>query len=110
MNPNDVGLEIANFIQPFITMMVILIVALWIKDLATKMAKGLAFKFMGPFKEGDKAILDGKESIVVKIGLTMTVFGVYDDEKHYIWRFVPNERIGGLKLGKVIINHENGDK
>ena len=40
----------------------------------------------------------------------MTVFGVYDDEKHYIWRFVPNERIGGLKLGKVIINHENGDK
>jgi len=112
MNPNEFGIEVATLITPFITMMVILIVALWVKDLATKIAKGLAFKLMGPFKEGDKAILDGKEAIVVRIGLTMTVFGIYNDDKQYMWRYVPNERIAGLKLSKIIINSKdnNGSK
>jgi hypothetical protein len=53
------------------------------------------------FSEGDKVILDGNESIIVKIGLTETVFGVYGD-RGYTWRYVPNERIPTLKLEKVI--------
>ena len=46
-------------------------------------------------------ILDGNEALIVKIGLSETVFGVYSD-KGYTWRYVPNERIPMLKLEKVI--------
>ena len=39
--------------------------------------------------------------MIVKVGLSETVFGVYSD-KGYTWRYVPNERIPMLKLEKVI--------
>jgi hypothetical protein len=53
------------------------------------------------FNEGDTVILDGQDALIVKIGLSETVFGVYSD-KGYTWRYVPNERIPMLKLEKVI--------
>ena len=53
------------------------------------------------FNEGDTVILDGQDALIVKIGLSETVFGVYS-EKGYTWRYVPNERIPMLKLEKVI--------
>ncbi len=61
----------------------------------------MMFKMNRAFNEGDKVILDGNESVIVKIGLTETVFGVYGD-RGYTWRYVPNERIPTLKLEKVI--------
>ena len=76
-------------------------IAMWVKDFATALAKGLKFKMNPAFKEGMKVILDGKEAIIVKIGATETVFGVYSD-RGYTWRYVPNEKISGLKLEKVI--------
>ena len=39
--------------------------------------------------------------MIVKIGVSKTVFGVYSD-RGYTWRYVPNERIPVLKLEKVI--------
>jgi hypothetical protein len=39
--------------------------------------------------------------MIVKIGVSQTVFGVYSD-RGYTWRYVPNERIPYLKLEKVI--------
>ena len=53
------------------------------------------------FNEGDSVILDGNDALIVKIGLSETVFGVYG-ERGYTWRYVPNERIPMLKLEKVI--------
>ena len=53
------------------------------------------------FNEGDTVILDGSDALIVKVGLSETVFGVYSD-KGYTWRYVPNERIPMLKLEKVI--------
>jgi hypothetical protein len=53
------------------------------------------------FNEGDTVILDGNDALIVKVGLSETVFGVYSD-KGYTWRYVPNERIPTLKLEKVI--------
>jgi hypothetical protein len=53
------------------------------------------------FNEGDSVILDGQEAIIVKIGLSESVFGIYSD-RGYTWRYVPNERIPMLKLEKVI--------
>jgi hypothetical protein len=61
----------------------------------------MAFKMNKSFNEGDTVILDGSDALIVKIGLSETVFGVYSD-KGYTWRYVPNERIPMLKLEKVI--------
>ena len=75
------------------------------------MAKGLKFKMNKAFNAGDHVILDGADAIIVSIGMSETVFGIYS-EKGYLWRFVPNERIAMLKLEKVIKNdvHLDTDK
>ena len=101
---NEIALEgakITQFILPWIGILLSLMIAIWVKDFATALAKGLKFKMNPAFKEGMKVILDGKDAIIVKIGATETVFGVYSD-RGYTWRYVPNEKISGLKLEKVI--------
>jgi len=101
MSVGDVAFEFTGLLMPFISALLILVITLWFKDFATKIARGLTFKMNKAFNEGDKVILDGEESIIVKIGLTETVFGVYNGNG-YTWRYVPNERIPYLKLEKVI--------
>jgi len=77
------------------------VVAIWFKDFAIGLAKGLRFKFDPAFNEGEEVLLDGELAMIVKIGVRQTVFGVYSD-RGYTWRYVPNERIPYLKLEKVI--------
>ena len=97
----QLGLELTDIMMPWITVLVSLIVAVWLKDYATSLAKGLKFKMNPAFNEGDEVLLDGELSMIVKIGTRETVFGVYS-ERGYTWRYVPNERIPYLKLEKVI--------
>ena len=59
------------------------------------------FKMNRAFNEGDSVIIDGADAVIVRIGLTETVFGIYG-EKGYTWRYVPNERIPFLKLEKIV--------
>jgi len=93
--------QLTEFLLPFIGALLIAVVAMMLKDLAIKIAKGWAFKVNPAFNEGDSVVLDGESAIIVKIGLIETVFGVY--AKHgYTWRYVPNERIPFLKLEKII--------
>ena len=87
--------------MPFISALLILVITLWFKDFATKIAKGMMFKMNKSFNEGDSVVLDGEDAIIVKIGLSESVFGVYGP-RGYTWRYVPNERIPMLKLEKVI--------
>jgi hypothetical protein len=101
LSAGGVGLEITNLLMPFVSALMLLVITLWFKDFATKIAKGMAFKMNKSFNEGDSVILDGQEAIIVKIGLSESVFGIYSD-RGYTWRFVPNERIPMLKLEKVI--------
>ena len=93
--------QITNFILPWIGILISLIVAIWIKDFATSLAKGFKFQMNKAFNEGDKVLLEGRDAVIIKIGISETVFGVYS-EKGYIWRYVPNERIAMLKLEKII--------
>ena len=93
--------QITSFILPWIGILISLIVAIWIKDFATSLAKGFKFQMNKAFNEGDKVLLEGNEAVIIKIGISETVFGVYS-EKGYIWRYVPNERIVMLKLEKII--------
>ena len=99
LSANGVGLQITELLMPFVSALVLLVITLWFKDFATKIAKGLAFSMNKSFNEGDSVILDGQEAIIVKIGLS--VCGIYSD-RGYTWRYVPNERIPILKLEKVI--------
>ena len=108
MSAGGVGLEIAELATPFLAALVALVVTLMFKDYATKIAKGMAFKMNPAFKEGDKVILDGERALIVKIGTTETVFGIHKSggefDGDYIWRYVPNERIPGLKIEKIIFD------
>ena len=97
----ELSIELTQFILPWISVLLSIVLVFWFKDFATKIAKGMAFKMNASFNEGDAVILDGNEAIIVKIGLTETVFGTYG-ERGYTWRYVPNERIPMLKLEKVI--------
>ena len=63
--------------------------------------KGLKFKMSKVFVPGDVVLLDGDEAIIIKVGLTTTVFESIRDEG-LIWRYVPNEKVQSLKLEKVI--------
>lgn len=98
---DQLGLQITDFIGPWIAILISISAAFWFKDLAQNLMIGLKFKMNPAFNEGDKVILDGQDSIIVKIGLRETVFGVYSD-KGYTWRYVPNTRIPFLKLEKIV--------
>ena len=97
----QLGLDLTDLLMPWISVLISLLVAIWMKDYATSLAKGLKFKMNPAFNEGDEVLLDGELSMIVKIGTRETVFGVYSD-RGYTWRYVPNERIPYLKLEKVI--------
>lgn len=112
-----VGMEITNLLLPFVAALMMLVITLWFKDFAGKIAKGLAFQMNKDFQEGDKVILDGEKALIVKVGLTQTVFGITktvgDLNGDYCWRYVPNERIPYLKLEKIIFDNTsnvNGEK
>ena len=108
-NPNMAALEITELLLPYIGMVMIVIIGFMIKDFATKMSKGIAFSMNKQFQEGDHVLLDGERALIVKIGMTQTVFGIQktngEFDGDYIWRYVPNERIYYLKLEKIVFDH-----
>ena len=95
------ALEITELLLPYIGMVMIVIFGFMLKDFATKMSKGIAFSMNKQFQEGDHVLIDGERALIVKIGLTQTVFGVTKSngefDGDYVWRYVPNERIEFLK-------------
>ena len=95
------AIELSQFYVEFIGFTLTLIAALAMRDWATSFIKGMKFKMNKAFQEGDKVILDGCPALIVKIGMSETVFGVYNKDG-YTWRYVPNERIAFLKLEKIV--------
>ena len=94
---DTLSMEFSDLLLPWIGVLISLVVAIWFKDFATGLAKGLKFKMNPAFQEGHEVLLDGELAMIVKIGMTETVFGIYSD-RGYTWRYVPNERIPMLKL------------
>ena len=109
ITPQLAAVEMTEFLLPYIGMVMIVVFGFMIKDFATKMSKGIAFSMIKAFQEGDKVILDGERALIVKIGLTQTVFGITKEgdwcDGDYVWRYVPNERIPYIKLEKVVFDH-----
>ena len=106
--PNTAAIEMTQYLLPYIGMIMIVIIGFMIKDFATKFSKGLAFSMNKQFQEGDHVLIDGERALIVKIGISQTVFGVTkkggDLDGDYVWRYVPNERIDFLKLEKIIFD------
>ena len=94
-------IELSQFYVEFIGFTLTIIIALALRDWATSFIKGVKFKMNKAFTEGDKVILDGQKALIVKIGMSETVFGVYGKDG-YTWRYVPNERIAFSKLEKIV--------
>ena len=109
VSPQAIAVELTELFLPYIGMVMIVIIGFMIKDYATKLSKGIAFSMNSQFKEGDHVLLDGERALIVKIGLTQTVFGIQktngEFDGDYIWRYVPNERIDYLKLEKIVFDH-----
>ena len=108
LTPTGAAMEITELIMPYIGMVLIVVFGFMFKDFATKLSKGIAFSMNNQFQEGDHVLLDGERALIVKIGITQTVFGVTkvggELDGDYIWRYVPNERIDFLKLEKIIFD------
>jgi len=106
--PNTAAIEMTQYLLPYIGMIMIVIIGFMIKDFATKFSKGLAFSMNKQFQEGDHVLIDGERALIVKIGISQTVFGVTKKggelDGDYVWRYVPNERIDFLKLEKIIFD------
>ena len=98
---DQLGMDFADMIGPWIAILVSISAAFWFKDFATNFMQGLKFRFNPAWNEGDEVLLEGEQAIIVKIGLRETVFGTYGSNG-YTWRYVPNERIQFLKLEKII--------
>tara|TARA_B100001996_G_C18656163_1_gene591291 strand:+ start:1148 stop:1567 length:420 start_codon:yes stop_codon:yes gene_type:complete len=107
--PNTAAMEITEFLLPYIGMVMIVIIGFMIKDFATKLSKGIAFSMNKQFQEGDKVLIDGERALIVKIGITQSVFGISKSngefDGDYVWRYVPNEKIENLKIEKIIFDH-----
>jgi len=95
------SLDLTLYLVPWITLLISLIATLWLKEWVTSLVKGMKFRMNKAFNESDHVILDGKPAVIVKVGITETVFGVYSDAG-YTWRYVPNTKIENLKLEKII--------
>jgi len=98
---NQLSVDLTAMILPWMGVILSVIIAIWLKDFATNAAKGWAFKSNQSFNEGDHIILDGRDAIIVKIGMSQTVFGVYTD-KGYTWRYISNDRLASSKIEKII--------
>ena len=100
--------DLTELILPWVAVLMSAIIAFMLKDFVSSFSKGIKFKFNPQFREGDKVILDGERALIVKIGMTETVFGVTKSsgefDGDYVWRYVPNERISFLKLEKLIFD------
>ena len=108
LTPSGAAMELTELIMPYIGMVIIVVLGFMFKDFVTKLSKGIAFQMNKQFQEGDHVLLDGERALIVKIGITQTVFGVTkvggEWDGDYIWRYVPNERIDFLKLEKIIFD------
>ena len=98
---NSEILNIQNLLGTWAAIIGSIIVGMWIKDWSTGFAKGARFRMSKSFNEGDKVLLEGKPALIIKIGFTETVFGIYNEDG-YTWRYVQNERIPFLKLEKIV--------
>jgi len=102
MDPFDsFAAHTTDLIVPWITILISVMAALWLKDFAANFLAGIAFRYTSPFQEGDHVIIDGDDAMIIKVGISQTVFGRYSDNG-YTWRYIPNDQIHSVKIEKLV--------
>lgn len=91
--------QLQNELAHYISILIGIIISLTVKDLLSSFVNGLSFYIDKNFHEGDNVILDGEETVIMKIGFMRTIFRY---KKTGNWFFVHNDRIKYLKLEKKI--------
>jgi len=92
----------------YVWLFIIGLIALMFKSSIEKLAAAL-FMFIGnDYKEDDVVYVDGKPGRIIRVGLTKTVFFIYDvvDGKIVSGNklVVQNERLAGLNIEKPLPN------
>ena len=95
------AMHATELLVPWTVILISAMAALAFKDFASNLMAGIAFRYSSPFKEGDHVIIDDNDAMVIKVGITETVFGRYSD-RGYTWRYVPNNQIHSIKIEKLI--------
>lgn len=116
MNTNDVQIISQQVLEStgqdltgkYVWLFIVGLVALMFKSSIEKFAAAL-FMFIGSdYKEDDVVYVDGKPGRIIRVGLTKTVFFIYDivDGKVVSGNklVVQNERLAGLNIEKPLAN------
>ena len=98
---SNLSIEFSELILPYIGIMISIVLFLWFKDFAIGISKGLKFKIDPHFQEGDEVWLEDEPAVILKIGMTQTIFGIVNGRGN-VWRFIDNEKIFEMKLEKII--------
>ena len=94
--------HLTDLILPYLGILISLIMALMIKDIAMNFSKGLMFTFNKNFNPGDRVMIDDQEAIIISIGIGWTVFEILPKNGKKKWRYLQNSRIPFVKLEKII--------
>jgi uncharacterized membrane protein len=116
MNTNDVHVISQQVLEStgqdltgkYVWLFIIGLVALMFKSSIEKLAAAL-FMFVGnDYKEDDVVYVDGKPGRIVRVGLTKTVFFIYDVVDGKVLGgsklVVQNERLASLNIEKPLAN------
>jgi len=102
----DIAIKLSGLMMPIIMASFTYMLTIWFKDFLSRITKGWLFKMNDQFNEGDKVILDNEYAIIVKMGITHTVFSITKSNGDYTWRYVPNETIHTVKLEKIVTSKD----
>ena len=95
------ALDIYMLIEPLIGIILVGVIALWIKSLIEDLVAGIRWRLKPGFEPGDECFLDGERATIVSIGYRETIFEI-DNGRGKVWRYIDNKRIPMVRLEKII--------
>ena len=97
------ALDIYMLIEPLIGIIVVGVVALWLKALIEDLVAGIRWRLKPGFEPGDECFLDGERATIVSIGYRETIFEI-DNGRGKVWRYIDNKRVPFHRLERIIAN------
>ena len=97
------ALDIYMLIEPLIGIILVGVIALWIKSLIEDLVAGIRWRLKPGFEPGDECFLDGERATIVSIGYRETIFEI-DNGRGKVWRYIDNKRVPFHRLERIIAN------
>ena len=95
------ALDIYTLVEPLIGIIVVGVIALWLKALIEDLVAGIRWRLKPGFEPGDECFLDGERATIVSIGYRETIFEI-DNGRGKVWRYIDNKRIPMVRLERII--------